>query len=242
MRPDQARAVLGVSTEADRATIKRRYHLLARDWHPDAGGDPDQFQQIQQAYDLLLRVGPTASATPARPDRAAARRAAADRARQEREKVEPIDLDRIDWTRPLPSSATALDHELLAVVAGSLAPIAPLVAVSRGPKGILNRFSHALDDAMTVRLEVGIRLDDGELGAKFLAQNGKGRAKLLELRGLHHWSVNRLSQDIVFATRPLPIGTYAQVNGLRAADAVGEALDRMSWPMDRWRLLEPLAT
>lgn len=35
--------------------FKRRYRQLIRKHHPDMGGDPERFMQIQQAYQLMLR-------------------------------------------------------------------------------------------------------------------------------------------------------------------------------------------
>lgn len=56
----QARQVLGVAPDATADEIKQAYRQLARQHHPDAGGDPEQFHRIQQAYELLTQ--PTATA------------------------------------------------------------------------------------------------------------------------------------------------------------------------------------
>lgn len=45
--------VLGVDKSADKATIKRAYRRKAKDAHPDRGGDKEQFQAIQRAWDVL---------------------------------------------------------------------------------------------------------------------------------------------------------------------------------------------
>jgi len=44
---------LGVSKDDDEATIKKAYRKLAVKKHPDKGGDPAEFQEIQRAYDVL---------------------------------------------------------------------------------------------------------------------------------------------------------------------------------------------
>lgn len=49
----QARQVLGVGADATADEIKAAYRQLAKQHHPDAGGDPERFHQIQQAYELL---------------------------------------------------------------------------------------------------------------------------------------------------------------------------------------------
>jgi len=44
--------VLGVDRMADNATIRLAYIRLAKQHHPDAGGDPTLFTLVQKAYDL----------------------------------------------------------------------------------------------------------------------------------------------------------------------------------------------
>lgn len=38
----------------DREAIKRQYRKLARDAHPDRGGDPERFISLRQAYECLM--------------------------------------------------------------------------------------------------------------------------------------------------------------------------------------------
>jgi curved DNA-binding protein CbpA len=46
--------VLGLPPDADEAAIKRAYRKAAQSSHPDReGGDPERFQRIQLAYDVL---------------------------------------------------------------------------------------------------------------------------------------------------------------------------------------------
>ena len=45
--------LLGVSRDADGATIKSAYRKLAMKHHPDRGGDAAVWSQIQKAYDTL---------------------------------------------------------------------------------------------------------------------------------------------------------------------------------------------
>lgn len=47
--------VLGVPSDSDDATIKMAYIRLAKFHHPDAGGDPVLFDQVQKAYDLAIQ-------------------------------------------------------------------------------------------------------------------------------------------------------------------------------------------
>jgi len=44
---------LGVSKEATDAQIKKSYFEKARIYHPDKGGDPEKFKEIQLAKEVL---------------------------------------------------------------------------------------------------------------------------------------------------------------------------------------------
>jgi molecular chaperone DnaJ len=50
--------VLGVSRVADDDAIRRAFHALARDWHPDVADAPDaeaRFRELAEAYSVLSR-------------------------------------------------------------------------------------------------------------------------------------------------------------------------------------------
>ena len=44
-------STLGVPRDADQETIKSAFRKLAMKHHPDRGGDPNEFQKINQAYE-----------------------------------------------------------------------------------------------------------------------------------------------------------------------------------------------
>jgi DnaJ-class molecular chaperone len=45
--------ILNVSKEASDSEIKKSYRKLAKENHPDKGGDPEKFKQIAEAYEVL---------------------------------------------------------------------------------------------------------------------------------------------------------------------------------------------
>lgn len=53
MRRDEALAVLGLPADADADAVRRRFRTLARERHPDRGGDPVAFAELDRAYAAL---------------------------------------------------------------------------------------------------------------------------------------------------------------------------------------------
>lgn len=49
---------LGVSRDSDEETVKKAYRKLAMKHHPDKGGDPEKFKEIQNAYDRITKGEP----------------------------------------------------------------------------------------------------------------------------------------------------------------------------------------
>ena len=50
-------SVLGVSRTADTSEIRTAYKQLAKEHHPDKGGDPEKFKEISQAHEVLSDDG-----------------------------------------------------------------------------------------------------------------------------------------------------------------------------------------
>ena len=45
---------LGLPFDADEQAVKKRIRLLAKEYHPDAGGDPEQFIHLMNLYRQLI--------------------------------------------------------------------------------------------------------------------------------------------------------------------------------------------
>ena len=50
-------SVLGLSKGADTEDIRKAYKALAREHHPDKGGDPEKFKELSQAHEILSDDG-----------------------------------------------------------------------------------------------------------------------------------------------------------------------------------------
>lgn len=55
LQRQQALATLGLPPTATRQQIKQRYRKLAKQYHPDLGGDPQRMQRLVAAYELLMK-------------------------------------------------------------------------------------------------------------------------------------------------------------------------------------------
>lgn len=53
---DKAYRVLGLEVDASLQMIRKTYRKLAGQYHPDKGGDPMQFMEIRQAYEVLRKA------------------------------------------------------------------------------------------------------------------------------------------------------------------------------------------
>src|SRR3954467_3629396 len=45
--------ILGVTKQASQDEIKKAFHRLAHQYHPDKGGDEKKFKEINEAYQVL---------------------------------------------------------------------------------------------------------------------------------------------------------------------------------------------
>lgn len=52
--PQNPYEILGVPVDAEKEDIKKAFRTLSKKHHPDAGGDPEEFKKISEAYDTLM--------------------------------------------------------------------------------------------------------------------------------------------------------------------------------------------
>ena len=109
MQNDDPRAVLGLPLDATRDEAQRAFRRLAKQTHPDAGGDPKYFRAVASAWAELAPVLPPRRRRPAPSPHAAAYR---------------VPVSRVLWTekrpplRPVrPDFATFLQAEMARLAA-----------------------------------------------------------------------------------------------------------------------------
>ena len=57
-QPSDDLKLLGLQPGATQNDIRKAYYKLAKTHHPDAGGKPEQFQALLEAYERLSKVAP----------------------------------------------------------------------------------------------------------------------------------------------------------------------------------------
>ena len=233
--PQEARRLLGVTTDADTAAIKRAYHRRARQHHPDLGGDPDTFHRLRLAYERLTGV----SAAPERPARVS-------RGRPSRPPVPFLDPSRaldtswVDWEAPLPEDGSPLTRDRLARWLAGPGPAAvnPLRAASRAPGSRMNRFAGSLSPELTSTLTVLPNCDDQgrTLVAICLAAANRRSRRALERADLDKdWTRTRGSSSTQLRA-VLPPSPDRHLTAVRVAEVGAALLDALAWPLENWTI------
>lgn len=55
-KQQKAYAILGLQSNASLLVVRQTYRSLASRYHPDKGGDAEQFIQVREAYEVLLKA------------------------------------------------------------------------------------------------------------------------------------------------------------------------------------------
>lgn len=232
----EALAVLRLAPSADEATVKRAYRRLARDLHPDRGGDADRFHELQRAYEVL-RGGDAATPPRRAPGRPSRPPAAWDADRADRRVA--LDVDAIAWDAAEAASGSGLDVARLArlvVAPPGDAPVRTAIATSRAPGSRLNRAAPRLAPDLTAELRVAAARDDrGRPAVSATVRAGTRRARrAVETVGLDGgWTRSRRSSSTTL-TRLVPPDPDPRTTALRTATAIDELLDRLAWPLTSW--------
>ena len=226
----QALRILALGSTAGREDVKRAYRQLAREHHPDHGGDPDRFQQVTRAFERLV-----ADDTPAREPQVA-------RGRPSRSAyVAPApapDLQTIDWDTTIPEIGDTLSRDGLAVLlaAGRTHPLAPVAATSRSPGSRLNRFAPHLAGNSTAELTIVPDRDDRQrpvAAVQVRAWSRKGRKVLDQAQLLGRWSrIRGSSSTLLRAT--FPPALERRVTAAIAVALTQELLHELAWDLTTW--------
>lgn len=226
----QALQVLALNSSADREDIKRAYRRLAREHHPDHGGDPDLFQEVTRAFDRLVdddtlpRAPRVARGRPSRNGYVDA--------------TPTPDVKAIDWDATAPDVGEALSPDGLAVLlaAGRTHPVTPIAATSRSPGSRLNRFAPHLAGHATAELTIEPDHDDRGRPVAALqlrAWSRKGRKVLDQAELLGRWSrIRGSSSTLLRAT--FPPAPERRATATTAVALTQGLLDALAWDLTAW--------
>ncbi len=236
LRRDEALRVLALASTADAADVKRAYRRLAREHHPDHGGDPELFHELQQAFECLrdtegeTRTPSVARGRPSRPPAPGP------------DAADVADHASIDWTVPAPTPGTPLSRDLLAVAL--LAPegtaVTEVTATSHSPGSRLNAVAPHLAGNMTCTLRLFPAVDDRGrpvLTIELRAWNRRSRRALQKAALLGHWARIRGSSSILLRSSLTP-GADPRSTIVRAIDRTDALLDGLDWQLPAWRLTD----
>ena len=215
--------MLGLSSEVDLTRLKRRFRTLARDHHPDRGGDPATFQDLHTAYEVL-RVAIAEKTERAGPDVARGRPSRSD--------------DVHDMARRL--DAAVLDATMM-TLAERVVTYGSCRYLSRAPGARTNRLAASLAIGTTSVLTVTLREGGTAAGSRtaHVELSGRGRAALRALSGLDVGRVDgaawaRRRGDALTVIEADVAGDGADGAAQRAAAATARVLDALGWPLTEW--------
>ncbi len=232
---EDALRTLALSSAAERIDVKRAFRRLAREHHPDRGGDPDTFHEIVAAFERLIDDDTAPSRPEVRPGRPS---------RQVRpDPVElAVDLDSIDWATPPPRVGTALDRHRLAValVSGPGPALVPVTATSRSPGSRLNGVArHLAGDGASLLTVAPDRDDRGRpvVAVQIRAWGRRARRALegAELRS--RWARIRGSSSTLLRST-FPHAEDRRASAVLATDRADELLDGLGWGLAAWAVTD----
>jgi len=240
--------ILGLDREADLAAVKHRFRRLAHDRHPDRGGDPRSFDDLQLAYRLLCRElgADAADPNPLRPRVARGRPSRLRRDPPAAATPSPSGRP----ARPLTALTAAelrslredrrhrLDAELLTrlLLAGPATGHAYRL-MSRAPRGRGTQLSHIVSVGIASSLTVHFRTSDVRLELTARGRRARRLLAHLDLSALSAATWTRHRGDAVtVATCGLAVLERSEDGARRTVGAVVELLDALAWPLARWRV------
>jgi len=234
---------LGLDATSDLDAVKRRFRTLARDLHPDHGGDPRAFHDLQVAYRLLCRDLEGRATTP-RP------RVARGRPSRERPGPAPAPttagrslapLTDADLRALLSDRRHRLDEEQLArlLLVGTRAGRGHQL-VSRTPanrSGIPGALSALRDAGAISSLVLGAGTASARVELTARGRRARRALTELDMSALVRATWTRHRGDAVTIAAAELGRTERSEDGARhVAGAAVELLDALRWPLECWRI------
>lgn len=235
----EAVQILGLRRPVDPDALKRAYRERAREHHPDRGGDPGTFQQVQAAYELLRRDDTATRQGARRPPPATA--SVDDRwwEAPARWHETDVDVSTVDWATAVPEEGSfVLTRDRLAVLLDRGAPpVAPVTAHSRSPGSWLHRVIGWLQPDLLAELRVApaeaVGIAGHDVHVRFAFRSLKARRIVAGARLPQGWTEQRGSSSTT-VQRVLHPSPDPRATATRVAELVDEVTSAMGWPLSDW--------
>jgi len=229
---EQAARLLQVTLPSSNGQVKRAYRRLAREHHPDRGGDVRVFHQLQAAFERLVEedlgrpnvVRGRPSRTPATAPRDPSQ----------------AELDAIAVDLSVPHHAVRLHRDLVAsaLARTHTAAVHPLRAASRAPGARLNRAAGVMASDLTATLRIEVIADDrGHPVVAIAVTGGVRRARrALEGASLEGLWIRRRRTSSTELRSTLSPRADRRETAVTATARLVRLLDAVSWPLEQWVL------
>ena len=240
MDRDEALSVLGLRAPADPTTVRRAYHRLARELHPDAGGDAHAFHRVRTAYEVVGGGTQDVAGPPPQQRAAGVEERWWDGAGAWHD--QPVQRAGVDLSRsPGEGAAVRMDLDLLASCLLGEEPVAPLLLRSRAPGSRLHRLIAVLQPDLLAAVEVAPARHGQRTGhdvdVHVRCGAGRGRRLLAAAATPPGWVRARGTETVRLDRRLRPCRDPADT-AVRVAREVDAALADLGWPLDDWFLLQ----
>ena len=234
---EQAARLLQVTLPCADGQLKRAYRRLARQHHPDRGGDVRVFHQLQAAFERLAEEDVARPVvTRGRPSRTPA---SAPRT-PSRSELAAIDLDLVIPDRPTPLRASLVAS---ALARPHPAALHPLRAVSRAPGTRLNRAAAILSADLTSTVDIEVAPDDRgrQVVAIEVTAAARRARRALEAVALEGEWIRRRRTSTVQLSSSIEPGPDRGRTAVATTLRLVRLLEAASWPLEQW-LLAPAAS
>jgi hypothetical protein len=221
----RALVVLGLDDEADLARLKQRFRMLARDLHPDRGGDRAAFQDLHAAYEVLRSSLTESPAVPPAPRVARGRPSRSDDATRAAQRLDdrPLGVTAQEFARRLTSAGAA--RSLSRAPGSRLNPLAASLALGSASVLAARLAPHRTPDGnCTVDIELTVR-----------SRRARRALAALDLPAIDgaSWARRRGDGSTVLSTQ---VGAAdIELVARRTAAATVRMLDALDWPLEAWR-------
>lgn len=243
MEPADALEILGLAGPAGPHEVKQAYRRLARELHPDAGGDAERFRNVQLAFEAIRGGTDARTSGP----RAQVHVAGVEERWWETPGAwhgEQVDVTGVDLDRRVERARTPADLDLVASLLladpEDPAPVRPLTLHSRAPGAMLNRLAGMLDPDLLARITIRPAPDGPRAGhdvrVEVMSSGGRGRRALADVAVPTRWTRHR-GTEAVRLVRDLRPSRRPEQTAVRVARAVDEVTRRLAWPLPQWSVL-----